>query len=79
VLHESRRVRTQIDDDILWGSHRAANEFRLFVRGLLVMHPPQDVFRAVEGDVALYPMSAKAVRLKLALAPGARKKATFIF
>src|SRR5881296_3724626 len=54
------------------------NQFRLPVRGDLVMHAPQCAFFCVERNTALSEMRIEPVRFELVLAPRAQEKAPII-
>ena len=78
-LGKSRRIGSEVDNDVVNGSPRAANQFSFFVGSDLVVHAPQRSFLPVEGHAALGQPWIKAIFHKLPLAPGAGEKSPLIF
>ena len=55
-LSEGGTIGTQINNYVVNGSHRAADQFRFFERSGLIMHSTERSFLLVERNVALHPL-----------------------
>src|SRR5712692_10097060 len=78
VPFEVRRIRPQVNDDVVDRSPDAAHQLGFLVGSGLEMHPAQSALSPVEGDVALLDVRVQPVRLKLPPAEGAGKIAPVI-
>ena len=78
-LFESGNVGTQINDDIVNGSHCAADQFRFFKRSELIMHPTKRGLVLVKRNIALDPFWMQAVSCGFSIAPAPGEESTFVF
>jgi hypothetical protein len=75
---ESRRVLSQIYNDIKYRPACAADQLDLGMRLCLIVQTPECAAPLVEGNVALSKGCIQAVVSELIPAPGARKEAPFV-